>query len=659
MAPSTRQPILFPVLEDIEFCSCKADLVTQHDGEVYVCNPDNSHCYIFYHRDLEPNKPIQAQELMLSQIPSFTISRIAVSPKGQKLLLWGDHGIAVVDIPRRRRANGITTCRSTLIGARFFQGHTKIAAIDVKWHPGYTEDSHLVALTSDNILRVYSTEEPACAVSSYPLFNTDSIIPYLHCLNVSTGPSLLSAQAGNMVSFTFGPFVEEEEAVTVFVLEENSDVFSLALPLDNRGSGGELKGPLKVLPPDNENYELDACSILCLQSNPPVLVIATLSGILQHLSLLQDPEVEEEESLYLLETVEIELPGLTEEGESACTQSSDEEVSAVSLLPDPTSRDRYFVRHNTGIHSVFLPAVQRLEHFVKAEDGELNLECECVAEHMLCVQPVGAGDPTCLFGSTVVLDPMLGANLLVLISNAEFISLPIRSVHREEIPLLSGGEKTSHCASPMKQVHSQLFSQKLQGILARNVSNPLLRCGNSSGMSQKALLELLMKSTQVFREEYIAKQSKARGELLHHMTLLQEQQTQHKSELTELQHTVAELAGEGEKLSDRSSRISKRQQLLRQRVSTVMREVQQLLPDLSTAEIAFKDEMNSMSRSLKSLQQDAEQLHQKLKFQTKTAKNLPTLSAEQQDRVRAILKENDNQINSLVSKIKTANAQYL
>ena len=48
---------------------------------------------------------------MLSQIPSFTISRIAVSPKGQKLLLWGDHGIAVVDIPRRRRANGVTTCR--------------------------------------------------------------------------------------------------------------------------------------------------------------------------------------------------------------------------------------------------------------------------------------------------------------------------------------------------------------------------------------------------------------------------------------------------------------------------------------------------------------------------------------------------------------------
>ena len=75
------------------------------------------------------------------------------------------------------------------------------------------------------------------------------------------------------------------------------------------------------------------------------------------------------------------------------------------------------------------------------------------------------------------------------------------------------------------------------------------------------------------------------------------------------------------------------------RVSNIMREVQSLLPDLSTAEISFKEDMNSMSRSLKSLQQDAEQLHQKLKFQTKTSKNLPTLSDEQQHRVRAILKE--------------------
>ena len=39
--------------------------------------------------------------------------------------------------------------------------------------------------------------------------------------------------SGSMVSFTFGPVVEGDEAVTVFVLEENSDVFTLSLPLNN------------------------------------------------------------------------------------------------------------------------------------------------------------------------------------------------------------------------------------------------------------------------------------------------------------------------------------------------------------------------------------------------------------------------------------------
>ena len=34
-----------------------------------------------------------------------------------------------------------------------------------------------------------------------------------------------------------------------------------------------------------------------------------------------------------------------------------------------------------------------------ADDGELNLDCECIAEHMLCVHPFRAGDSTCLFRS--------------------------------------------------------------------------------------------------------------------------------------------------------------------------------------------------------------------------------------------------------------------
>ena len=111
------------------------------------------------------------------------------------------------------------------------------------------------------------------------------------------------------------------------------------------------------------------------------------------------------------------------------------------------------------------------------ETSELNLECESTVEHLLCVQPVGVSDPTCLFGATLLQDSILGSSLLVLISNAEFIQLPLRSVTRETIPLLTttgeGGKEPP--ASPMKQLYTKPFSQRIQTLLDRATSNPVLR----------------------------------------------------------------------------------------------------------------------------------------------------------------------------------------
>ncbi len=39
-------------------------------------------------------------------------------------------------------------------------------------------------------------------------------------------------------------------------------------------------------PPAEDNYGLDACSILCLHSSPVILVVATSSGILHHCVVL-------------------------------------------------------------------------------------------------------------------------------------------------------------------------------------------------------------------------------------------------------------------------------------------------------------------------------------------------------------------------------------
>lgn len=47
-------------------------------------------------------------------------------------------------------------------------------------------------------------------------------------------------------------------------------------------------GPLLVHPPAEDNYGTDACSILCLQTTPPVIVMATCEGKLHHCIVLNE-----------------------------------------------------------------------------------------------------------------------------------------------------------------------------------------------------------------------------------------------------------------------------------------------------------------------------------------------------------------------------------
>ena len=49
---TSRVPVPFAQLEDVEYCHTRSELVTQHDNHVFVCNPDDCHIYTFHYRDL-------------------------------------------------------------------------------------------------------------------------------------------------------------------------------------------------------------------------------------------------------------------------------------------------------------------------------------------------------------------------------------------------------------------------------------------------------------------------------------------------------------------------------------------------------------------------------------------------------------------------------
>ena len=51
----------------------------------------------------------------------------------------------------------------------------------------------------------------------------------------------------------------------------------------------EMAGPLRMYPAAEDNYGMEACSILCLDTRPQILVVATCEGKLHHCLILSQP----------------------------------------------------------------------------------------------------------------------------------------------------------------------------------------------------------------------------------------------------------------------------------------------------------------------------------------------------------------------------------
>ena len=138
-------------------------------------------------------------------------------------------------------------CRTVSLDC--LRGRASVQAVE--WHPGSVEETHLVLLTTDNILRVHNVGEPGC-----PVQQTIQADPDTGAVAASLGETA--------VDFAFGPEVELEDGSLswpLFVLWGNGDVFCASSCLGDSGETVTLEGPLGVQPPVEDNYSEEACSV--------------------------------------------------------------------------------------------------------------------------------------------------------------------------------------------------------------------------------------------------------------------------------------------------------------------------------------------------------------------------------------------------------------
>ncbi|KFW11071.1 Nuclear pore complex protein Nup88, partial [Eurypyga helias] len=633
------------------------------------------------------------QTLMCINPPLFEVYQTLLSPTQHHVALIGMKGLMVLELPKRWGKNlefeggkSTVNCSTVPIAERFFSSSTSLTLKHAAWYPWETLEPHVVLLTSDNTIRIYSLKVPQTPVRVIALSDTKE-----ETLTIKKGRAYTASLGETAVAFDFGLLMpvpeniagqrgsEEVLAYPLYILYENGEMFLTYISLlQSTGSLGKLLGPLPMHPAAEDNYGYDACAVLCLPCVPNILVIATESGMLYHCVVLDGEEDDEPSekswdprsdlipSLYVFECVELEL---------ALKLASDEEdplesdfSCPIKLHRDPKCPSRYHCTHEAGVHSVGLTWINKLHKFLGSDEEdkdslqELGAEQKCFVEHILCTKPLPCRQPAPIRGFWIVSD-ILGSTMICITNNYECITRPLLStVHPASPPLLCTREDKDVAVSPLRILaesqHS--FEKHIQSILQRSSANPLLlkSADKDAASPPEECLQLLSRATQVFREEYILKQDLAKEEIQQRVKLLWGQKKKQLEDLNYCQEERKSLREMAERLADKYEEAKEKQEDIMNRMKKVLRSFHSQLPVLSDSEKDMKKELQTIHDQLQHLSNAIRQVKMKKEYQQKMMekgssprKTSIALSAYQSKCIQTVLKEEGEHIREMVKQI--------
>ncbi|KAH7955434.1 hypothetical protein HPB52_000878 [Rhipicephalus sanguineus] len=590
-------------------------------------------------------EPDDCLELLLSNPPAYDVDNVLVSCT-KHLLLSGPHGITVVSLPKTPATlvkERKTSCKSWTLGEHFFLCHKSVSLVDIAWHPDSESGLHVLALTSDNNLRLYDIVEPQSAQLVLPVGVNHSL------------SGTLSASVGDAaVSFDFGDLPAEGKARQVFVLGGSGDIYltHVSPQDDNRSHLRPVFGPLSMQPQAEDNYGVDGFSIICLPGAVPVLAIATTGGTLYHCLALGTRNFSngtreecEDVSLYVFEKIRLDL--------TFSLSTAEEEIFScpIRLHKDPTNHQRYICVHNAGVHAVAVPFIDHLQAFAEDDTGmqmvsQLHTEMSIV-ESLLCTRALASSKPAPPVG-VVVLPEHPGPLLIVLTASWKIVTMMLMQGYQSYLPaLLSQSQQDT----PLQSMHGTSSSSSLVAHvkqLLEGRSLPTLSQAAEDCTPQQSL-ELLLTATQRIREQWLQKLEACQLLIARRVQAAHDQRDLQLEKLSVLLEELALLQQRDRALKTRYEALYSTQQKLVKRVEDVLHQLQRQVPVLSAAEQAMTEELKAIQEQLKVFKESLEQAQAKQRYQQQSHRDQQASRTSGQYQRRNLM---PNQVEQIAKALK-------
>ncbi|XP_071057131.1 nuclear pore complex protein Nup88 [Onthophagus taurus] len=652
---------------------------------------------------LRENDPetIKHQSLVTTSPPLFSPTSLVVNESNTLVVAVASTGVLIIELPSRSAPYGLFEnnkeliyCRShALLESLAFNGNVEIC--QVKFHIGSHHDNHVLILTSNNVLRLYTVSEGSTSCLGTYSIGIQPIGRF-----PATKTSFLEALGDTAVDFDFGqPEIKKTQPKSklkskpksavdrfnnlnissfemdqkinldwpIYVLYKNGDVYVVILDLFK--SPAIVKGPLEIFPKNQENYGENSCSILALPSIPTILCISTENGTIHHgIILSTDQENEDyilemskeerpsfiknpDRALYIFECIELEL-GYLEDSIS----------KTINFHPNQANSSQYFVYHLTGVHSIHLKCLERLNKFIDFENdcSEIDIFSDTsLVDYVLCTNLSQKVDE-----KSENLNPVIGftifydfPSILILLSNSQLVTLPLSSLFSAPNLDLNDPDDLKNMNSPLKTILNEPFDVKIQKILQLS-SNPILKIQQKTNPTQQECFDLLQNSSKLLRERF-KNHFSAKNEIEKRLKTLSKLKELQKGDILKLKDDQIDLRNTAESLAEKYEDIKDKQDEILKRCETLLVQISKRKVEPSKAEKSFLGELEGSGEKIVLYGKAIQKLKEKIKYQEIQMKNWhdqtksehKSIGIVQIEAIKSNLQDMTEKITNMISEI--------
>lgn len=369
-----------------------------------------------------------------------------------------------------------------------------------------------------------------------------------------------------------------------------------------------------MLPAKKDNYGVDSCSIIAINSSTPTtLVIAESTGRLHHCIITEGGGGERGEefegdvssapdlqwSIYVMETIELEL------GLSIDTKEK-RYVCPVFMKQDPTNEARYFAYHNAGLHAVTIRFLSALATFIAEPQtegsGTLELNEASKAEYLVCTKMSGVEKANVVLGLSFLQSPPV---MVLYLNSGQVVSLDLITDTRVLDQLLTKPVAASQSGYYLGAAHSRanqsMQQQQQRPTIAKAVAQPILNLDKSTNLGAIQNMEVLQQYIATFKENYFQRLSTIRQELVKRVELMATTKNQQIVEIRNLQSECELIRDNAENLAVKYEDIFEKQQEYSKRAQEIVRLANLHLPKNTSSEREFMEKVTMINQKTKTL----------------------------------------------------------